>query len=162
MAHQTRNRVLWNQSRSRERADFFTMGYTGRPLSELLDTLVLNGVSTLADIRQNPVSMYRPELSRANLKRSVEERGLHYVHFPDLGVPRDIRAKAIGTGNREVIWAWYDEYVARPYVGRNLHFFFNSVDHPVAFMCVEVDPCECHRHRLFVALEARGLKGFDL
>jgi len=138
------------------------MGYAGRSLPELLDALVQNEVRTLADIRQNPVSMYRPELSRTNLKRAVEERGLQYVHLPDLGVPRDIRAKAIDTGSRDVIWAWYDEYVVPPYAGRNLHRFFNGVEHPVAFMCVEVDPRECHRHRLFVALEARGLRGFDL
>jgi uncharacterized protein (DUF488 family) len=106
--------------------------------------------------------MYRPELSKANLKRSVEEHGLNYVHLPDLGVPRDIRAKAIDTGTRDVIWDWYDQFVVPPHLGRNLHWFFNGIEHPVAFMCVEISPRECHRHRLSIALEAKGLRGFDL
>jgi hypothetical protein len=29
-------------------------------------------------------------------------------------------------------------------------------------MCVEIDPHECHRHRLSAALERKGLRGFDL
>jgi uncharacterized protein (DUF488 family) len=158
---QVARRELWNDGRSAGSADFFTIGYTGRKADELLDTLVAHGVRTLIDIRQNAVSMYRPELSKSNLKALVESKGLHYYHMPDLGVPRDIRAKAIAAGNREVIWEWYDQYVVEPYL-RSLHRFFNSAEHPVALMCVEIDPCECHRHRLFVGLEQRGLRGYDL
>ena len=159
---QAENKVQWNGSRSVDDADFFTFGYTGRKLGALLDVLEAAGVRTLVDIRQYPVSMYRPELSKANLKRIVEERGIAYLHLPDLGVPRDIRAKAIEAGTRDVIWAWYDEHVVEPYVGRNLHYFLNGAEHPVALMCVEIDPAECHRHRLFRRLEAHGLKGYDL
>ena len=159
---QAENKVQWNGGRSAELADFFTIGYTGRKTDELLEILTSNGVRTLIDVRQIPVSLYRPELSKANFRRLVESRGMLYVHKPELGVPRDIRAKAIDTGSREVIWSWYDRYVAEPYVGMNLDRFLNSVEHPVAMMCVEIDPQECHRHRLTVALEQMGLRGFDL
>lgn len=159
---QTENRFLWNEARSPETADFFTIGYTGRKLDEMLDALVNAGVHCLVDIRITPVSMYRPELSKSNLKRAVENRGIQYHHLPELGVPRDIRAKAIASGSRDVIWEWYDQYVVTPYLGNNLHRFLNSVEHPVALMCVEIDPRECHRHRLFMALENMGLNGYDL
>ena len=159
---QVANKSLWNESRSPNAADFFTIGYSGRKTDVLLQTLVEASVRTLVDVRQNPVSMYRPDLSKRNLQQLVEALGMHYLHLPELGVPRDIRAKAIATGNRDVIWAWYDEYVVGPYLGGNLHQFFNAVEHPAAFMCTELDPTECHRHRLFVALEEKGLKGFDL
>lgn len=106
--------------------------------------------------------MYRPELSKNNLRALIAAAGMHYLHLPELGVPRDIRAKAISAGTRDVIWEWYDEHVVEPYVGRNLHRFLNSLEHPVAMMCAELDPTECHRHRLFVALEVQGLRGFDL
>lgn len=159
---QAENKVIWNDARCPDSAHFFTLGYTGRRLDEILVLLLENEVRTLVDIRQNPVSMYRPELSKNNLRRSVEERGLLYNHFPELGVPRDIRAKAIEAGTRDVIWDWYDRYIVAPYVGRNLHRFLNGLEHPVALMCVEIDPRECHRHRLFLALEDMGLRGFDL
>ncbi|MFI5364560.1 MAG: DUF488 family protein [Candidatus Binatia bacterium] len=159
---QVEHKALWNEARAAGAADFFTIGYTGRKLDELIECMLAAGVCSLIDIRQNPVSMYRPELSKANLRRRIEEYGISYLHLPELGVPRDIRAKAIDAGNREPIWDWYDEHVVRPYVGRNLHRFLNGADHPVAFMCVELDPRECHRHRLFLALEEWGLRGFDL
>lgn len=161
---QVENKVLWNGSRSLANANFFTLGYTGRTVPEIIAALLANGVRTLADIRQNAVSMYRPELSKSNLRRLLESCGLNYVHLPQLGVPRDIRAKAIESGSREVIWDWYDENVIEEFFGtaRNLHFFLNCVEHPVALMCTEIDPQECHRHRLSLALESMGMSGFDL
>jgi len=159
---QAENKAIWNEARCLDTALFFTLGYTGRRLDELLELLITHGVRTLVDIRQYPISMYRPELSKSNLRRAVEERGLLYAHLPELGVPRDIRVKAIEAGSRDVIWEWYDQYVAIPYVGRNLHQFLNSIEHPVALMCVEIAPQECHRHRLSLALEGMGLNGFDL
>jgi uncharacterized protein (DUF488 family) len=158
---QAERRELWNDGRSAGGADFFTIGYTGRKTEDLLAALIAHGVRTLIDIRQHAVSMYRPDLSKANLKALVESKGLSYYHMPDLGVPRDIRAKAIAAGTRDVIWQWYDRYVVEPFLS-SLHRFFNIAEHPVALMCVEIDPCECHRHRLFVGLEQRGLRGYEL
>jgi uncharacterized protein (DUF488 family) len=157
---QLANKTAWNDTRSAEGADFFTIGYTGRKIEEIIALLKEHGVQTLVDIRQNPVSMYRPELSKGNLTRILNENDISYAHEPQLGVPRDIRAKAIATGNRKVIWDWYDQNVVASYL--NLHMFFNGFEHPVALMCTEIDPHECHRHRLSLALEGMGLNGFDL
>jgi len=161
---QLENKVVWNGTRSPGDANFFTLGYTGRPTPEIVAALLANGVRTLVDIRQNAVSMYRPELSKSNLAKLLAARGINYFHLPQLGVPRDIRAKAIESGTREVIWDWYDEHVITEFfgTGRNLHFFLNCVEHPVALMCTEIDPQECHRHRLSLALESMGMSGFDL
>ena len=157
---QIASKADWNESRSPEEADFFTLGYSGRKTEEILELLKQHGVQTVLDIRQHAVSMYRPELSKANLAKLLEDNGMHYEHLPELGVPRDIRAKAIETGSREVIWHWYDEYVVPSLL--NLHTFMNGFEHPVALMCTEIDPHECHRHRLSLALEGMGLNGFDL
>ncbi len=158
---QVENRAIWNDLRSPENADFFTLGYTGRRIDDIVTALTNYQVHTLLDIRHNPVSMYRPELSKNNLARLLLERGIAYAHLPELGVPRDIRAKAIETGTRDVIWDWYDDVVAS-FLGRNLHFFLNGFEHPVALMCTEIDPRECHRHRLSLALEEMGMRGYEI
>src|SRR5437016_4891431 len=152
---QIANKIHWNDERSADAADFFTIGYTGRRIEEIVVLLKEHDVRTLVDIRQNPVSMYRPELSKANLAKTLEANGLCYAHRPQLGVPRDIRAKAIETGSRDVIWDWYDANVVSSCL--NLHSFLNGFEHPVALMCTEIDPLECHRHRISLALEAMGL-----
>lgn len=159
---QMHNKALWNDGRSIQEADFFTFGYSGRPTGEILGLVKQAGVSTVVDIRFTPLSMYKPDFSKTNLRRIVEGHGLAYLHLPELGVPREVRAKAMRIGSRDVIWEWYDAEVVNRFVGRNLHRFLNMADHPIALMCVEIDPTACHRHRLFEALEDRGLRGFDL
>ena len=153
---------LWNKARTKTDADFYTLGYAGRSVTELMTLLKSVEVRSLIDIRYNPVSMYKPELSKTNLQKAATSSGFQYLHMRHWGVPRDIRAKAIETGDRQVIWEWYDTAIVQSLFGRNLHTFLNVAEHPVALMCVEADPSECHRHRLFVALEERGLRGFDL
>jgi uncharacterized protein (DUF488 family) len=159
---QIENKLQWNEARSVAEADFFTLGYSGRKTPEMLEALTSSGVRTLVDIRQHPVSMYRPDLSKRNLQVILSGINIQYVHLPELGVPRDIRGKAIETGSRDVIWAWYDENVVPDFAGNNLHMFLNAFEHPVALMCTELDPHECHRHRLSLALEGLGMKGYDL
>jgi uncharacterized protein (DUF488 family) len=155
------NKALWNEARSIEGSQFYTFGYEGRPTPELLDMLQKAGVQCVLDIRHNPVSMYRPDLSKSNFQRLVEGVGIQYFHLREWGVPREIRARAIETGTRDTIWEWYDECVVGPNFGRNLHRFLN-MGFPVAMMCMECDPTECHRHRIFLALERQGLRGYDL
>lgn len=155
------SKALWNEARSPEHADFFTVGYEGRTTQNLFETLRASGVQSVLDIRFNPVSMYRPELSKGNLQAGLEQAGISYFHLREWGVPREIRARAIESGSRDTIWDWYDEAVVAPNFGRNLHRFLN-LGYPVAMLCMECDPTECHRHRIFMALEAQGLRGFDL
>jgi uncharacterized protein (DUF488 family) len=159
---QIENRAAWNDLRSLHDADFFTVGYTGRTIDELLKTMKLAGVASVVDVRNSAVSMYKPDFSKGNLRRYLEGNGVSYLHLPDLGIPRDIRSRAIGKKDRSELWEWYDHNVVDQFLGRNLHYFFNFADHPLAFMCLEADPTSCHRHRLVLALERLGLCSFDL
>ncbi len=63
------NKALWNEARTPERADFFTLGYEGRTTASLIEALQKAGVRSLLDIRHAPVSMYRPELSKSNFQK---------------------------------------------------------------------------------------------
>jgi hypothetical protein len=99
------SKALWNEARSVKQADFFTVGYEGRSIEDLISALRAADIRLLLDIRHSPVSMYRPE------------------------VPRAVRAQSIEAGSREPIWAWYDENVIGPFFARNLHRFLN-LEHP--------------------------------
>jgi uncharacterized protein (DUF488 family) len=147
------SKALWNEARCIATADFFT--------DDLLSALRSAEIQLLLDIRHSPVSMYRPELSKRNFTELLAREGVEYLHIPQWGVPRAIRTQAIEAGSREPIWHWYDENVVDPFFARNLHRFLN-MGNPLAMMCMEADPQECHRHRLFLALERQGLRGFDL
>ncbi|MCH8007932.1 MAG: DUF488 domain-containing protein [Chloroflexi bacterium] len=156
------NKACWNDGRTVQGANFFTFGYSGRSTDEIFEAVRQAGVSTVVDIRFTPLSMYRPDFSKRNLERIVKSHGLDYLHLRWLGVPREIRARAAEAGDLKVIWDWYDDEVVASFLGRNLNRFFKLASHPLALMCTETDPNACHRHRLFLALEDRGMQGFDL
>lgn len=162
VAAQWSNKAEWNDTRSITDADFFTLHYSGRTISEVVGALQEAGVATVLDIRHAPVSMYKPDFSKNNLIRHLETAGIEYLHLPDLGIPRDIRGLAVGKPDRNDLWEWYDEHVVTAFVNGNLTEFLNFAEHPVALMCVEIDPASCHRHRLGLALERQGLRSFDL
>jgi uncharacterized protein (DUF488 family) len=154
---QTARKDEWNEERSAQDADFFTVSYAGRSLGDFISALKDAHVSTVIDVRQYPVSMYKPEFSKRNLEASLANAGIGYWHMPALGVPRKVRVQAVESGNRDAIWNWYDENVTF-----SLDSFFNVADHPIALLCVELDPTSCHRHRLALSLERSGLRGYDL
>jgi uncharacterized protein (DUF488 family) len=156
------NKAIWNEARSADSADFFTIGYSGRDIREFVKVLKGAGVATLVDVRRNPVSMYKPDFSKKNLTRHLNKAGIEYLHFPDWGVPREIRARAAEAQDRNLIWKWYDANVVQQHLSRNLTVFLNMADQPVALMCMEYDPTSCHRHRLSLRLEQYGLTSFDL
>jgi uncharacterized protein (DUF488 family) len=161
IAVQTSNKCEWNAIRSIDAADFYTVGYAGRTINDFIAVLQSAGVSTVIDVRQFAVSMYKPDFSKRNLQASLRSVEIDYLHIPEWGVPREVRSLAQGEPGRERIWAWYDSNVADDF-RRNLHRFFNAAEHPVALLCVELDPTACHRHRLALALEQSGLCGYDL
>ena len=142
--------------------DFYTAGYQGRDIDSFVGSLVQAGVETLIDIRFNPVSMYKPAFSRRNLEARLDAAGIDYLHMPELGVPSEVRRQAEASGCRDDIWEWYSEFVLPIFTDRNLDWFFNAANHPVAMMCVERDPEDCHRHRLAAALGRQGLASRDI
>jgi uncharacterized protein (DUF488 family) len=162
LAEQKRSKLLWNVRHAVSEPDFFTIGYSGKDINSFIDILKQVGVSTLVDIRFSPISCFKPEFSKNNLRDALESHGIAYIHRPDWGVPRDIRSFSVGKNTRDDIWDWYDANILPNVVEGNLDSFFNSMEHPIALMCVEYDPTECHRHRIFLGLERLGLRGYDL
>lgn len=161
-AEQQQSKRLWNSEHCKSTPDFFTIGYSGRRIDEFIKILKNVGIATLVDIRFSPVSRFKPEFSKNNLKMALETNGIIYIHRPEWGVPRDIRANSIGKRTRDDIWDWYDSYILPQVIKTNLDEFFNTMEHPIVFMCVEYDPTECHRHRIFLGLERSGFTGCDL
>ena len=156
------NKEIWNVEHLPVKADFYTIGYAGRDIEQFVSLLQAVGVSTLVDIRENPVSQYKPDFSKENLRGSLAEHRIKYIHKAEWGVPLEIRSRSVEQKTRDSIWAWYDDNVISAINNGELSEFREQAEPPLAFMCVEMDLTACHRHLLFLALEKSGLRGFDL
>jgi ParB family chromosome partitioning protein len=154
---QIHNKILWNLKRIGD-YDFYTIGFAKRTMDQFLELLRVKNVRTLVDVRKNPKSMFRPEFNRENLEKVLTAQGITYIHYPELGVPEEIREKLAETGDYNWFFNWYDNNVLPNLDEVDLE----TLAYPIALMCVEFDPTRCHRHRIALALEKRGLKGCDL
>ena len=151
------NKTMWNLERVGD-FDFYTIGYEKKTIDQFLKLLETKKICTLVDVRKNPISQYKPEFSKENLKETLSKNGIRYVHYPELGVPSEIRRKLGETGDYDWFFKQYDENV----VPKLDEVDLETLNHPIAIMCVELDPTKCHRHRIALALEKRGLRGYDL
>ena len=134
----------------------YTIGYSGKTIEEFLEALMSHGVATLVDVRNTPLSHFKPGFNKRALRATLEEHSIGYLHLPELGVPKPVRDDARLTGNHEELFRWYDENVM-PMAARLLQPHLSDPRlHPMAFMCTEADPLTCHRSRVGQAMEGLG------
>jgi uncharacterized protein (DUF488 family) len=138
-----------------ERPPIFTIGYGARSLGEFLAALKANRIQYLIDVRTSPYSKFKPEFSKEALKLHVERAGIRYLFMGDTlgGQPRDPDCMTEGKVD-------YDKVRAQSFfqdgIGRLREAF--EQQRPVALMCSEGRPEQCHRSKLIgEALLAAGV-----
>ncbi|MBM3524030.1 MAG: DUF488 domain-containing protein [Alphaproteobacteria bacterium] len=138
-------------SAARGACPVFSIGHSNRPIEAFVALLRGAGVVRLADIRSVPYSRRHPQFSRDALARSLEEAGIAYAHWPALGGKRQ-QAEAAGP------FAGYVDYMRTPpFVEALRRLAAAARATPLAFMCAEASPADCHRRYVGAALELEGL-----
>ena len=151
-------KALWNLQRiDLKKYDHFTIGYSSRTIIHFLELLKLAKIDLLIDIRYVPISRFRPDYSMINLKSHLKKAGIQYIHIQELGIPTEIRRD---TGEKNDLFTWYDAHVDLNKVLLQIEREL-SIER-IAFMCVEIDPQSCHRHRVSQYLEKQGYNLIDL
>ena len=125
------------------------VGYEGLTISEYIQVLRDLQVSTLVDVRLNATSR-KPGFSKTRLKGYLADAGIPYLHYRELGNPKD---------NRKGFW---DDPSTGSHVQSVNHFknlilcddykvsLLNNLKkmsqcENVALLCYEKAPEKCHR-----------------
>lgn len=140
---------------SQAAASIFTIGHSNLELDVFLAILAGHGIQTLCDVRSLPRSSRFPQFNREPLEVGLASAGMQYEFLGEAlgGRPADLRV--------------YHEdgrvdYAAR----RRAPDFAAGIDRaaglllqrPVALMCAEEDPLQCHRFLMICpALIERGI-----
>src|ERR1051325_1714212 len=164
----------------------YTIGHSTRALEEFIALLREHGIKRLADIRRFPGSRRHPHCSREALEVSLAERGIEYVHIPELGGRRRPSPNSKNTALQNEQFRAYADHMAndefRLAVDRLLGVR-PSRPHPpgvspggederpgrpigagetpalrTAVMCAEAVPWRCHRNLLSDELLRRGVE----
>jgi uncharacterized protein (DUF488 family) len=123
-----------------------TFGYGSRSASEALDLITHHGVRFVVDVRSTPWSRFRPEFSQDNLAAALRDQGIRYVF---MGVELGGRPDDPGCYDTEGR-VDYRACARRPAFRAGIARLRTAWEsgHPVAIMCSESRPEECHRTKL--------------
>ncbi|HEX7711058.1 MAG TPA: DUF488 domain-containing protein [Sphingomonadaceae bacterium] len=131
----------------------FTIGYEQATQAALIAALREAKVELLADIRYLPLSR-RPGFSKNSLKAAVEEAGIAYRHFRDLGTPAEGRAAARRGDRAELARVYAGQLELPQALAAMAELRAIAQNKRVCLLCYERAAAECHRSLLFDALFA--------
>lgn len=89
----------------------WTIGHSTRSSDEFISLLEENGIKLLADVRMYPGSRRYPQFGREALARSMNDHGIRYEHFPELGGRRKARPDSRNTAWRNEMFRGYADYM---------------------------------------------------
>jgi len=140
----------------------FTIGYEGRSIEAFINTLIINGIKLLCDVRKNPLSR-KFGFSKGKLEHITGTAGIKYIHIPDLGIESDKRSNL---ENAEDYMVLFDNYKKTlPDLDTHINWVYSLLcsNARVALMCYEREATMCHRHviRDYIT-DAHGVKSVDL
>jgi uncharacterized protein (DUF488 family) len=118
----------------------FTIGHSNHAIEHFLRLLRRHDVEVVADVRSRPSSRFVPHFSKPRLARVLAEAGIGYLHLgAELGgkPPR---------GQASAASADYVSRVRQPEFRAGVERLLEAArDRPVAMLCRERDPLDCHR-----------------
>jgi uncharacterized protein (DUF488 family) len=131
-----------------------SIGYEGRTAPELVEELVAQGVDVLVDVRMTPLSR-KPGLSKTKLSAALADRGIRYVHLPQLGNPPENR-EAFRQGRVADGLEVFGRLLQAPEPVSALDRVAELArEGVVAVLCFERDHARCHRQAVTQQVLAR-------
>lgn len=127
-------------------APIYTIGYGNRSIENFIKLLKTYNIKYLVDIRSQPYSRYSPVFSKDALELHLKQHQIRYVYMGDTlgGRPKDSSCY-VDDGRVDYTVLREKDFYRR---GINrLHTAWEK-ELPIALMCSEMKPEECHRGKL--------------
>ena len=124
----------------------WTIGHSTRTLDELLALLSVHAIEAVADVRRYPGSRRWPHFAMKPLEAALEDHGLLYMWFPELGGRRTPRPDSPNTAWRSTAFRGYADYMATDAFADGLDRLVNLASGlRTAILCAESLWWRCHR-----------------
>ncbi|MBC7945080.1 MAG: DUF488 domain-containing protein [Burkholderiales bacterium] len=140
----------------------YSVGHGNRSLEEFIALLGL--IRLLVDVRAYPTSRRHPHFSREPLSRALADNGIEYAwQGKELGGLRKPSRESVNTGLNNLSFRAYADHMASPGFAAAIDELLISAEHaPLAVMCAERLPWQCHRYLISDYLMVRGLSVIHL
>jgi hypothetical protein len=136
------------------RPGLLTIGYEGKNLESYLNQLLKAGVTVLCDVRRNALSR-KYGFSKKTLSNACQNVGIRYEHLPELGIASAKRKNLRSQDDYDRLFAAYEVETLRHQTGatEKINQWVTRGRERVALTCYELNPRQCHRQRVAVAVE---------
>ena len=135
----------------------YTIGHSTHSIETFIAMLQAFDIQVVADIRSLPGSRKFPQFNQENLKVSLEDVGIQYVHLTDLGGRRKAKKDSKNTSWNNVSFRGYADYMETEQfenaVKKMAHL---AEEKTLVYMCSEAVWWRCHRSMLSDYLKAKG------
>jgi uncharacterized protein (DUF488 family) len=120
----------------------FSIGHSHHDLAGFLGLLRRTAITAVADVRSHPFSRRLPQFHRPDLERALQALGMSYLFLGDrLGGRPEDHALYDADGRVD-----YERVRATSSFRAGLETLVQAAeDSPVAMLCSEADPLDCHR-----------------
>ena len=136
----------------------WTIGHSTRSREVFLALLADNRIEAVADVRRYPGSRRWPHFAGEALRPTLEQHGLAYLWFPELGGRRRPAPESPNTAWRSPAFRGYADYMATEPFADGLDRLVNLAGGlRTAIMCAEAVWWRCHRGLIADALRWLGL-----
>ncbi len=139
----------------------YTIGYEGTDIRRFVATLVAANIKVLADVRALAISR-KKGFSKNGLRSALEDAGIEYQHFVELGDPKSGR-QAARDGKINLFKKIYKAHLKTKEAQLALmNLGTLATNSATCLMCFERDPNVCHRNIIAEQLNDRGILAFHL
>ena len=137
----------------------WTIGHSTRSIDEFIDALKSFEIRTLADVRSFPGSRRCPQFNKENLRDSLAETGIDYIHLPDLGGRRRAKPDSLNMVWRSKTFRGYADYMETEGFQKGIARLLEVArEERTAIMCAEAVWWRCHRSLISDYLKANEVE----
>lgn len=139
----------------------FTIGYEGASVESLIQTLVNLEIDVLADVRELPLSR-KKGLSKKALSQKLNEAGIEYIHFKELGDPKPGR-DAAKSGDFATFETIFYNHMEKPETQSALEKLLSVASrYQTCMLCFERCASTCHRSIIADHALSSGFEVYNL
>lgn len=115
-------------------------------------------IKVVADVRLLPGSKRHPHFDKEKLAKSLEEHGIRYEHFPELGGRRKAKKDSPNTAWRNESFRGYADHMETAEFAKGVAHLQQLADRDgaTAIMCAEALWWKCHRSLISDYLKTAG------
>lgn len=141
----------------------YTIGHSTHSIEDFIAMLQAFNIKIVADIRSLPGSNKFPQFNQDNLKISLEEVGIKYLHLTDLGGRRKAKKDSKNTSWKNISFRGYADYMETEQFENAVKKMEQIAEkQTLVYMCSEAVWWRCHRSMVSDYLKAKNWEVFHI